>query len=741
MGRLMKMAGLVALLAIASPVPAAAAVEQESRWVAVEPGAELPPAFTDPEGMTRWEFGDLPTGVRWIRTVKQAADTAGAFESIDRFVQVVPDASRERVYSDRQAGEAAERWLLPHRADDLLAARTSAPIELVERQGRDTSRLWIQTRRVGIGWLFLPSGPREVVLQRALVLRQGPGRRGLAPESLVHRWIDPRFGVVASVWGPVSSDGKTRLAVAGGELLEEVLQGSGGGSLLKIYADELDHPLYERLAYGFDRGAVAVSALTPEAYTTIGALVAASSWDFSSTNQGNSVSEIASTSVPINADETCSFENCGFDIPGAKLGREDRDFDLAEPNIILSSVEREERANDVTLWLRAAVKDEGEVGGLGEGESRLCFVSEGGETRTEVPLYRFSHEDADGFYMQDGDDWSHTPFNCEQNIFNAVCPNCGLFCEISIQGCDDYSGRQFNDVIAEGPVTLPSGHTFNSLVIRNVSEFCAYLGGNCVLPVSTVRTVIHLWMVPKLGTVARLMSEQDAPDLTSFTTLAETDLKFGLFPPRSMNVDNAADSTLQISWDPGLDTHRIDGYKVYWDTDSGADSAYAFNSVDNAGQITIGGTSATISGLAEGTEYFVTVTSLSDFTDPSSGVTTSYESLVYPSTVSANPEPVPVELSAMTTGGSCTPTTTVRGLTVAKTAGPEIELCWNPAPDECLDGYQLLGATDPSSAGNFAVAVADTGLNNCHTFDTSDGYFLVVIKGSGGTGPWGHFGM
>ena len=44
----------------------------------------------------------------------------------------------------------------------------------------------------------------------------------------------------------------------------------------------------------------------------------------------------------------------------------------------------------------------------------------------------------------------------------------------------------------------------------------------------------------------------------------------GLFPPRSITSTGATDTTISISWDPGTVTHHIDGYKVYWDTDSGA---------------------------------------------------------------------------------------------------------------------------------------------------------------------------
>jgi hypothetical protein len=43
---------------------------------------------------------------------------------------------------------------------------------------------------------------------------------------------------------------------------------------------------------------------------------------------------------------------------------------------------------------------------------------------------------------------------------------------------------------------------------------------------------------------------------------------------------------VSLSWNPGNDTRRIDGYKIYRDTDSGSSTPYAFNSLTNAGQAT-----------------------------------------------------------------------------------------------------------------------------------------------------------
>jgi len=247
--------------------------------------------------------------------------------------------------------------------------------------------------------------------------------------------------------------------------------------------------------------------------------------------------------------------------------------------------------------------------------------------------------------------------------------------------------------------------------------------------------LIVVSVAPNIGTVVRLMSEQNESSDTTFTDLQETDLKYGLFPPRSISSSGETDTTISISWDPGTVTHHIDGYKIYWDTDSGATTAYAFDSVTNSLQVDISGTSATISGLTACTDYYITVTALSDYTDIASGVMTTYESLLLPTTTSGAVGPLPPELVA--TAGS---RTEVAGVTVTK-SGSNIEMCWVASADACVDGYTILGATSREPAGNFSPVVPDTGLVTCHTFDPSETYFIVVGKGTGGTGPWGHFGM
>ena len=118
---------------------------------------------------------------------------------------------------------------------------------------------------------------------------------------------------------------------------------------------------------------------------------------------------------------------------------------------------------------------------------------------------------------------------------------------------------------------------------------------------------------------------------------------------------------------------------------------------------------------------------------------TTYESLLYPRQVTGDPSFVyPIEVQA-TTPGACTPTTQVTGLRVSKSGG-SCQICWDPVTDPCLVGYRVLGASSPTSAAGFTT-VADTGLETCWTGSPSQSYFLVVARGTGGTGPWGHYGQ
>ncbi len=764
-------------------------VVRESTIRPVDSTSAHPADLLAPEGRSRWDLERLAAGapvrVRILdRPGGLAEERGGTLRLFD--------------------GDAARGWLLPDR--DPASLRMGARRTLSFRSGGAEYRAEVET--VGIGWAHLPSGPREVAVQRALLLVQAPGARGVSPERLVHRFVDPRAGVVAEVSGPASADGRSRLSVDDAWVLDATLAGAAD---MKLYVDELQNGVYENVFYGWDRGLkTLVSELTPEAYANIGALIAANTWDFSqntitsgkqltgTTTANNTTSitgsgtlftqelevgdrislssapttfalvtaiasntsltvdaplgngttqnlkrrvrEVAATVAPIDSQETCNATRCGYTRPGAYLERRDVRFG---DNVVKynTSAEREDRATDVTIWLRAGAQKEGRTGAFGSGESRFCYDPTYDSTpRSAVPEWRFANQDAGGWYMDAGDFWEGGPFNCEQNLFNQTCGAPNLFDRAWSKACSGHAGKQTGEVLKGGVILLPSGHTFNSLLVRTVADFCVYTDSFCFIKVDEVRTVVYLWQAPHLGSVARVQSIQNAADLTSWSEVAETDFKFGLFPPVTIQTTGQTDTTISISWNPGNDARRIKDYVVYWDTDSGGASGYAFNSLTHPGQVSFGGTSATISGLTPGTTYYVTVTSRSDFTDPSSGIVTTYESILYPTQVSGDPDLVyPVEVQATTSGGTCIPTAEVQDLRVNESSGV-IELCWQPVSDPCLVGYDVLGAATPESEAGFTTVGQTSGVETCWSGTPASSYFLVVARGTGGNGPWGHFG-
>lgn len=758
---------LIVILTIVTAWPVAAFADpspgRRLRMGVVDLSSGVPEDLASPDGRTRWDLRSLTFRDARARVIDGGPSSVTIQDERSGAASPAEDGSPGAPVRDTRAsarvdlidgsgGDAALRWVLPERFAEMLRPGARDVLHLEETTGAGTDRLFIDVRTVGIGWLHLPSGPREVVLQRALVLRAREERSGYEPDRLVHRWVDPAVGVVAEVSGPVSPDGERRLSVDEAYATQEA---AASAANLRIYVDELDEANFSTLAYGWDRGAgTAVSAVTTPSYANMGLLVAASSWDFSGNTSGT---EVAATTTPISMSETCNYNQCGYTLPNSKLERRDRAFGTGSLTKFNSVRQREDRANDVVLWLRAGTQKEDVAGAFGTGESRFCYTGTFGnppQNRSTVPEWVFSHPDPpppaapQRYYFQAGDAWQGGPFNCEQNLYNTRCGS-GGFGILSSKACaadGGHAGTQTFNVIKGGVLTLPSGHTFNALLVRTVADFCVFLGiispSDCTgSEASRVRTAVWLWQVPQLGTLARLQSEQNhpSPNVDTVATLAETDIKFGLFPPRTIQATASTDTTVSLSWDPGLDTHRISDYKVYWDVDSGGATPYAFNSVTHPGQVSFAGTTATISGLTPGTTYHFTVTSRSNYTDPTSTVPTTYESLLYPTQISGDPSFVyPVEVQRATTGGSCTPTAEVTDLMLAK-AGSSVQFSWDPVVDPCLQGYRILGGGSPTSDANFST-VADTGLGTTITLATTQRFFLVVARGSGGTGPWGAYG-
>lgn len=753
----------VCFVALTAPAFAAttAVREVETRTVALS--APVPADLASPEGKTRWHLESILLG--GAATVTISTQERGLLQETMATDQ---SASSRLVLS----GADAERWLLPDH--DQAQMKMGARVSLQFDETRDglVDRLTAEVATVGIGWLHLPGNPQEVILQRVLLLRQRAGERAMRPETLIHRWVSPREGVIATISGPASTDGRSRQSVGSAEIVVNVLSGA---ATMKLYSDQLYRGNFTDINYGWDRGpGAAVSSMVPDAGVNNACdLVNLATWNFSAITTGK---QTATTEAPSTLAETCNAAGCGYagypvggGLQAPILERYDRDFTgtLRKDNQV---IQKEVRATDVTYWLRAGDQNENVPGSFGSGETRFCFTDEASKPRNEVPVWQMPHNDAGGWYTQAGDTWGSDPIPspaCEQSFYNCQCGSCGgLFQTLYARGCSassptqNYSGSQFSKVVKGGVVVLPSGHTLNALVVRNTTEFCTYTSTGCTGILAPVRTIVYIFEAPYVGAVALLRSPQTTlyttaelsasaeTPCTNFTTLDYTNIAFGLFPPVSITAGATTNTSVSLSWNPGNDTHRIVGYKIYWDTDPGAATPYAFNSVSNAGQVVFAGTTATISGLTPGTAYFFTVTSLSDYTDPSTSVVTRYESIKYPTTISGDPASVyPIEVTANTTGGSAPKPVpdgsfgTAMKASRADATGSTIAVTWDVATCASADYHLLFG--DLSSVASLTVlgAACDLGTTGSATWSSvpAGSLWFDVVGDDNATveGSWG----
>jgi hypothetical protein len=526
------------------------------------------------------------------------------------------------------------------------------------------------------------------------------------------------------------------------------------------------------------------------------------SWDFSGFNPTNLPDLIgtASTAAPITASQTPNHAQCGFNpspgYPSRQLQREDKNY--ADPPNVVSTLNSVERVKDVgvcddgshcagdpdctgigdgtckfsaTVWLRGVVRFEGiQSDILGLGESRLCHADDDGTDRTDIPLFRFPNQDSHGYYMELGDPrWLHVPYDCEPIILFPAA--------VSADPSTGFEARQTGQVVNEGVVKLPSGHQFKSLVTRGVTEYGVDILA-CLIETDKVRTVIYLWEVSHLGTVVRLQSDKLAADPFSITHISEIDMKYGLYPPLSVTVDAVTDTSVDLSWDPGLITDHISGYRIYWDTESGGQcstgledctadhpgagdcaagetccgtpgdtcDSYDFDSVSDPGQVSFtAATAATVGGLDPSTTYYFTVTAMSDFTNPATLVTTSYESALYPTQIPAVPHDLPVEVGATTTGGGAPAGAVPDGddrpgtqLTLAKGTGGTIDLAWGAS---CLPGDNDHGIYEGllGSFGSHVPVTCFAGASTSASVTPGAGnrYYVVVPANASFEGSYG----
>jgi len=608
----------------------------------------------------------------------------------------------------------------------------------------------VQWVNVAKGEVTLPWGTLEVTLQRGLA---GYDR------TLIHRFFDPRLGVVAQISGPATIDGLARTSVDAASILSA---GVDDAASLKLYVDEVNTPNAgspgAMLNLGWDRGpAVNVASLlgNNQGVTLMSHVIALDYWDFAPNTSGTNVAQV---SVTLAAGESCNTGRCGYDL-GDKLGRQDRGNGRRNNQI----TELQDRTpTDFTIWLRAGAQSEGVNLAFGNGETGFCWqgADSTARPRKEVPLWRFSQQDGDGWFFDAPEAWTSATFACEQTLWNQVCQaakSCGVcFLEpylFRVKPCVDgvegtFSGTQGADVLKGGVVKLPSGHRVNALLVRQVAEFCVYSGGGgifsddtgCVNVLDRVRTLVYLWQSPHIGTTVLLQTNplQAAPeDKVSFSQLHETNINYGLFPPESIAVRQVGANSVQLWWDVGNVTSHVKDYKIYWDTDSGAATPYANSTV-------VAGPPATVAGLDPATTYYFTVVTRSDYTNPSTAVVTTMESLLFPKQVHGDPGFVyPVEVHATTTGGACAVSAQVEHLLLGKTVGQPltaasaadggVQFFWDPATDPCIDAYEVTWAGASPLPGGFG-SIAQT-IGNAWTGDPPFGFFLIHGRGTGGIGP------
>jgi hypothetical protein len=555
---------------------------------------------------------------------------------------------------------------------------------------------------------------------------------------------------------------------------------------------------------------IPLSSLTTQGYSTGGGFTnpPTAVWDFAPVpSLANNV--VAETDVPINADETCNAARCGYTLstndfmsrqdnldnaacagggnPGAACDplnpvactggglcdavTTNAVFDksflcaggdtpgaLCDPQAPLPCPGAGAYCAP-TFLLRAGTQQEGT-----NRENRFCYdgmPDDRGLNRGQVAQWLFPNPDAARSFMQVGDSWESTVFNCVLNLFNL---NCGASIPL-IPGSlrtaplsDGTEGRFSTDVLNEGSVKLPSGHWIDVLVLQQMANFRAFSSGSsCTFALQTIRQPVVLFLAPGEGVVAQVNGPLNASSPTGWTGVNETVIRHALLPPLAIQVDGVTDDSVSISWTPGSQFGAIERVKIYWDTDSGASSDYAFNSDDQAGQAAFDPPgpdgfplAATITGLAPGTTHYLTVTFLRSYTEPdATPFTVEYESRRFPTVIrgtiggpGGTPVTYPVEVAAMTTSPGCTPTTEVTDLMLSHAPAGEVTFDWaGVVGDPCLDHYVLLGAGDPSAAAGF-TPVASTGLATTFTGNPPSTYYLVVAEGAGSQrGPLGHFGQ
>src|SRR5262245_32626530 len=148
-----------------SAAPSDRGPARQMRLEIADLSSPLPSDLQSPEGKTRWDLTALRGKGSVVLTLTEGArGTALMDESSGPGRSWDPE--RHHLYSALDGGDSALRWVFPERFADLMRPGARAALDLHDEGGGFAGRLHIDLETVGIGWVLLPSGPREVVLQR-----------------------------------------------------------------------------------------------------------------------------------------------------------------------------------------------------------------------------------------------------------------------------------------------------------------------------------------------------------------------------------------------------------------------------------------------------------------------------------------------------------------------------------------------------------------------------------------------
>lgn len=380
-------------------------------------------------------------------------------------------------------------------------------------------------------------------------------------------------------------------------------------------------PPLELVITATNAGSVRLDAITAEGYLDAAALEAGSTWDFSGLTGDDRVLQIA----PVDSLWSCSVPNCGrMSRADALLVQDNYPGPTRDVNAI--SYNGSDR-----ILLHAQVSGENEPD-----ELRVCF-------ETDVTFMQFPRA---GDCMAEADAAWSTGLSCDEAVTqDNPCGTAGA--AAGLNGVIDGIATK------NGTLTLPSRHIVDAVLVRTYANFDAdaLLFGACVATVETLQQYLMMWVVPEYGPLVQLSSPGGDTDL-SWQSTGSTTVGYGLLPPVDAWIDSVTDTEIALSWDPGTfpGSYGPDSFYVNWGTIQGNPDLVSAT-------IPATDTTYTVTGLAPGTDYCVSVTAGLTYTDPVAGVATEYRSIELPVTIGADIDgdgardtSYPVELCVTTTG-------------------------------------------------------------------------------------------